>query len=45
VLSVRGLLDLIRTALGEADDEDTQIVAVGSLDGGVSLNQSLNSAI
>ena len=39
--SVGGLLDLVGTALGEGDGEQTDEVVVGSLHGHIRLNQSL----
>jgi hypothetical protein len=40
-LGVGGLLDLVGLSLGETDDEESEEVVVGGLDGDVSLNQSL----
>lgn len=39
--SVCGLLDLVRSALGESNGEETEEVVVGSLDGDVGLDQGL----
>jgi len=40
-LRVRGLLDLIRSAFGETDGEQSEQVIVGGLDGDVGLNEGL----
>lgn len=39
--SVCGLLDLVRSALGESDGEEAEEVVVGGLDGDVGLDQGL----
>lgn len=39
--SVCGLLDLVGSALGEADSKETNEVVIGSLDGDVGLNKAL----
>jgi len=39
--SIGGLLDLVRSALGEGNGENSEKVVVGSLDGDIGLNQRL----
>lgn len=39
--SVCGLLDLVRSALGECNSEEAEEVVVGGLDGDVGLDQGL----